>query len=408
MSKNSEFLDLDFFKIIAHEAITNIMAFSASDGHCVYVNRSAKEALEIPFTSENSAGELAIMYSDLFPFESSSDFLSFSNELMATEGFHINTLMRRANGSTIVVNLSVKHVHREGLESLYLIMFEDLTVQMKLQRAVDTKQDEIKMAFNEILDQNKQLLELDGAKDRFIALTTHELRTPLSAIVATSEVLDLKLYESEVQRDEFIKTIHEQGVQLMELVNDILDFAKIRAGKMEFCVEYLDSVPLIKKLVTGYQQMAFQAKVNLEIQVPDLPVFCYVDGMRLKEVFTNVISNAIKYNRENGKVTIKFNLLSEKNMVRITVSDTGHGIAPDKIHHVFNEFETVGHVSRVHKGTGLGMPISKRLMLAMGGDLSLDSVVGEGSSFYIDLPVEKVLGEELYQAREDNWADLAS
>jgi two-component system cell cycle sensor histidine kinase PleC len=276
-----------------------------------------------------------------------------------------------------------------------------------MQRDLEAKQDEIRNAYAQVIEQNRQLLALDSAKDRFIALTTHELRTPLSAIVATTEVLQLKLYETEEQKEELIETIHEQGMELMELVNDILDFAKIRAGKMEFFVEKLDVVPLVLKLMTAFEQMASKANVTLAIEKPAFDLLTYADSLRLKEVVNNVVNNAIKYNRSGGTVKISFSKL-DSGYLRITVSDTGVGISADKIHHVFNEFETIGHVSGHHKGTGLGMPISKRLMEAMGGMLSLESVESEGTSFFIDVPVKKVLGEEFYRTRADALGDLAA
>jgi signal transduction histidine kinase len=395
------------FEVIAEEATSGIMVFHSDDQSCVYINRKASESLEVKMTSdiyEQPDFKLA----DLFPTETHSRFRLLTPELVSAQGYYANVLIRKIDGMVIVANISVKHVHLENSSMRYLVMFEDITIQKKLQREVDSKQDEIKNAFNEILEQNKQLKELDNAKDRFIALTTHELRTPLSAIVATAEVLELKLYESDQQRDDFIKTIHEQGLQLMELVNDILDFAKIQAGKMEFYVEQSDIVPQVSKLIAGYEQMAAQSQIMIATELPATPVTCFADWLRLKEVITNVVSNAIKYNKQGGKVDVRFSLLDGGKFARISVTDTGPGIAASKLHHVFNEFETVGHVSRHHKGTGLGMPISKRLMQAIGGDLTLTSVEGEGSTFFIDIPTEKVLSEESYRVRTDTWGDLAA
>jgi signal transduction histidine kinase len=330
---------------------------------------------------------------------------AFSEEMLKIEGLQQDILMKKKSGLLLIANIGVKHIRVNDGTDRILVMFQDITIQKKLQREVQAKQDEIHKAFTELLEQNKQLKELDQAKDKFIALTTHELRTPLSAIVATAEVLQLGLHESEEQKAEFINTVHEQALALMELVNDILDLAKIRAGKMDYFVERIEMYPLVVKLAGNFDHMATQMKVGLKVEAPSEPLMAYVDTLRLKEVINNVLSNAIKYNREGGSVIVLFE--EREGIVRLTVRDTGVGIAADKLKHVFNEFETVGHVNRHHKGTGLGMPISKRLVQGMGGDITLESEEGVGSSFFIDIPTAKVLDEEMYRSRPDAWGDLA-
>lgn len=393
-------------EVIVEESITGVMAFDPATGESVYVNRFAREALELDIAYRDGE-KVSVRLEDLVSEDVRGGLMPFTSYIYENEGYYQNVVMRKRDGRAIIANVSIKQVEAEGTEARKLVMFEDITLQKKLLREIEVKQEQINSSFHEILEQNRQLKELDQAKNRFIALTTHELRTPLSAIVATSEVLDMKLYENEAQRDEFIKTVHEQGLQLMELVNDILDFAKIQAGKMELYVEHFDPRDLLKKIVGGFDHMAVQADVTIDFQYPGEEILAYGDVLRLKEVVNNVVSNAIKYNKKGGSVTITVNhhAVDGKKYLRIAVADTGQGIPEDKIKHVFNEFETVGNVSRHHKGTGLGMPISKRLMDAVGGGLSLVSIQGVGTTFFIDLPFEKVLSEEFYRKREDNWQD---
>jgi signal transduction histidine kinase len=397
-----------FYEIIANEAIMGIMAFDPGSRRCVYINRLAREILEMGFgfgdrlIDEN----IDLHVSELMPAEGRPGIgRAFSEEMLKIEGLQQDILMKKKSGLLLIANIGVKHIRVNDGTDRILVMFQDITIQKKLQREVQAKQDEIHKAFTELLEQNKQLKELDQAKDKFIALTTHELRTPLSAIVATAEVLQLGLHESEEQKAEFINTVHEQALALMELVNDILDLAKIRAGKMDYFVERIEMYPLVVKLAGNFDHMATQMKVGLKVEAPSEPLMAYVDTLRLKEVINNVLSNAIKYNREGGSVIVLFE--EREGIVRLTVRDTGVGIAADKLKHVFNEFETVGHVNRHHKGTGLGMPISKRLVQGMGGDITLESEEGVGSSFFIDIPTAKVLDEEMYRSRPDAWGDLA-
>ncbi len=396
--------DFEMLSLIAQEAIMGIAVFSKKTENCLFINRLAIEMLEIP------AHEDAIPFrlEELMGQHDRPGFArGFTRDLLTHEGLYQDILMQKKNGYPFVTNTGVKHARLASGDDVFILMFQDITIQKKLQRDIQAKQDELHKAHADLLEQNRLLLELDQAKDKFIALTSHELRTPLSAIVATAEVLVLKFYESPEQKEEFIKTIHDQGLQLMELVNDILDFAKIRAGKMDFCIEHSDLRPLISTIKANFDHMAAQSKVNFDIEVPDEAVMAWVDQLRMKEVINNVLSNAIKYNKEGGSITIRLET-APSGLARIRVTDTGLGIPAEKISAVFNEFETVGHVSKHHKGTGLGMPISKRLCQTMGGDLTLTSVDGQGSSFFIDVPVEKVLAEEMYNSRDDVWGDLAA
>jgi len=165
-------------------------------------------------------------------------------------------------------------------------------------------------------------------------------------------------------------------------------------------------VPLVDRLLSNFQNMADQSQVTLEFKKPSEEMLAWTDILRMKEIVNNVLNNAIKYNRKGGSVVVSMEKLGT--MIRVCVADTGPGISPENIKNVFNEFETVGQVAKHHKGTGLGMPISKQLIEKMGGSLTLESVVGQGTVFFIDVPIEKVLPEEMYNTRPDAWADLAA
>jgi signal transduction histidine kinase len=403
MGKSS--VSAGFFQVISEEAIMGIMAFHRADGSCIYINQLAREILEIPGNEDDS---ISLKIEELYEAEDRPGLArGFKQGILEFEGLYQDVLMRKKNGHLLISNIGIKHVAIDQGTPVLLVMFQDVTVQKKLQREVHSKQEEIQKAHSELVEQNRQLKELDLAKDRFLALTTHELRTPLAAILATTDFLVLKLTDSEEQKDELIVTIQEQAQHLMEIVNDILDFAKIRAGKLEFFVESLDFTPIIRKVVSNFEQMANHAKVKITLSEPAAPVLAWIDSLRFKEVIDNVVNNAIKYNQPGGSVTIGIKA-EEEGFLQIAVTDTGPGIAADKISHVFNEFETVGTVARHHKGTGLGMPISKRLIESMGGRLSLESEVGVGTTFFIDVPLEKVLGDEMYRSRPDRDADLAA
>jgi PAS domain S-box-containing protein len=393
------------FEQIADEAIMAIIVFRDSGRECTYLNRMAKELLELSDSERVTAGHHSLTLDDLRAEDRPGHTRVLSEDILTHDGLYSDVLIKKSNGHVMVANVGVKSMSNDG-EKILLLMIQDTTNQKKMQRDLHAKQQEINKAYVELIEQNRSLKELDQAKDRFLALTTHELRTPLAAIVATAEVLEMKLYESEEQREQFIKTIHEQGLHLMELVNDVLDFAKIRAGKMDLFVENTELEPLISRLTSGFERMALLSKVTLVVEPSVLKLSAWVDILRLKEVVSNVVNNAIKYNRTGGSVHISISQVGR--FARVAVKDTGLGIAEDQIQSVFNEFETIGHVAQHHKGTGLGMPISKRLTAAMGGELSLTSVVGKGSVFSIDLPLDRVLDESVYRTRPNRWDDQAA
>jgi signal transduction histidine kinase len=159
-------------------------------------------------------------------------------------------------------------------------------------------------------------------------------------------------------------------------------------------------------MMRNFEGMAEGNGVTMTIEPFDGDLNCYFDEMRLRQIISNIISNAIKYNRPNGSVTVRFE--SNENCVRVFIQDTGNGIPSDQFDKVFNEFETLGQTMGHHKGTGLGMPISRRLVEGMGGRLMLDSIVDIGSTFWVEIPKTKVLDPELYRPRPDKSGDLAA
>ncbi len=403
----SELSQSEFLRGLIENANVGVLVFDVAleNRPVVYANSRALEVLERPAAHGLVFRDLCP--SDLKPGDNRRQAAILSSTFLEREGHHSEILIQKSNKISFVASAAFKRLTVKGRE-LVLLSFQDVTVQWKLARDLRVKQEEIERAYAELLEQNSQLKSLDQAKDKFIALTTHELRTPLSAILATADFLENKLYESDEQRDEFIKTIGEQGRHLLELVNDVLDFAKIRAGKMDFFVEHIELITLLKKVVGNFQHMAEQSDIKMSFMAPEGQAHAWADLIRLKEIINNVVSNAIKYNRKGGTVTVTLAncQVDGRSYMRISVRDTGVGIPADKLEGVFNEFETVGHVSRHHKGTGLGMPISRRLVESMGGRLTLTSEVGVGSEFHIDVPLEKVLEESFYRARPGMDEDL--
>ncbi len=391
----------DLYRVISDEATMAILVANP-DGHFVYANQRARDLLEFPFGADISKVQL----SQIFPANKGDSRVKYLNaEILELQGFFQEVVIKKLSNINFFATLGIKQVQTDN-QTLLLLMVQDVTLQKKLQREITEKQTVIHNAYQELLRQNKQLKDLDLAKNRFIAMTTHELRTPLSAVVASAEILKLKLFDTPEQHDEFVEMIYTQGQHMLELVNDILDFAKIQANRMDYYVEQHELAALTKNEIESLKPMAEAAHVQLFLNQPDYETGCYFDELRMRQIVANIINNAIKYNRSGGKVDIFF--VNTPSTVELHVKDTGPGIAEGDQAKVFNEFETLGKVANHSKGTGLGMPISQRMIRAMGGDIALKSTVGVGTEFWITVPKEKVLAEENYRSRPNADDDLAA
>ncbi|NQZ00176.1 MAG: HAMP domain-containing histidine kinase [Bdellovibrionales bacterium] len=388
--------------VIVEEAILGFIAFEKDSHDCIYVNKVGETLFELAHATQDETLNLE----GLFTQDERAGVKCFQAEMTEFEGLYSDLLVNKYNGQQFIANIGVKHLKLEEVEVIAL-MIQDVTLQKKLQRDLVEKQAAIKSAYEELLMQNKQLKELDIAKNRFIALTTHELRTPLSAMIASSEVLKMGLFDTEDEMKEFIDMIYEQGHYLSALINDILDFAKIQAGKMDFYLGHKDAYSIVADIVESQMGVATNTNVSMSMRAQEGEDFkCYLDDVRFKQVITNMVSNAIKYNKANGTVEVWLEV--KDGFVWTYVKDTGKGISEEGKAKVFDEFETLGKVATHHQGTGLGMPISKRLIEGMGGTIEFDSEEGVGTCFWVKVPVDQILEESMYRLRPEEGGDLAA
>jgi PAS domain S-box-containing protein len=226
------------------------------------------------------------------------------------------------------------------------------------------------------------------AKSEFLSSMSHELRTPLNAILGFAQMLEFNPKEplSGVQK-ESVDHIMKGGQHLLELINDILDLAKIEAGKVELSLESISPSKVLEECLSLISAMA--AGRGIEISTPDAAVevpMVIADHTRFKQVMLNLMSNAVKYNQENGTVFIRFEEIAE-NMLRISVTDTGEGISEEKQAELFKPFSRLGAENTEIEGTGIGLVVCKELVGLMNGTVDLESEVGKGASFWIDLPL---------------------
>ncbi len=247
----------------------------------------------------------------------------------------------------------------------------------------------------ELQKRARELQELDRLKSAFLANMSHELRTPLNSILGFADViiegLDGPLTEN-MTND--LGLIQKNGQHLLHLINDVLDMAKIESGKLNLIIEKIKIHDIIEEVTSITSTLASEKNISLFIE-PDsnMVVEINADRNRLRQVLINVINNAIKFT-ENGKIAIHVSHIEEHVLVKI--KDTGIGISPEHLENIFIEFTQVdSSTTRKVGGTGLGLPISRRLVEMHGGRLWAEStgVEGEGSTFFIELPIETKIVE---------------
>ena len=228
-------------------------------------------------------------------------------------------------------------------------------------------------------------------KSQFLANVSHELRTPLNAIIGFSEFIKLERSGSigNSKYAEYIKDIHSSGVHLLSLINDILDYSKAEADKLDLEISEVDATKAIKNSMRLVSPRADNARVELIEEIPSDHFIIKNDAKKLKQVMLNLLSNAVKFTPSGGSVTVTMWQNVVDNSLSIEVKDTGIGIAPKDISRAMAPFGQVDNsLSRKYEGTGLGLPLTRKFVEIMGGTFSIKSEVGKGTSIIITLPKE--------------------
>jgi two-component system, sensor histidine kinase and response regulator len=263
--------------------------------------------------------------------------------------------------------------------ALFIVVFRQLAANVRSQKLLLKSEKELKVARDEALEGSR-------IKSEFVTNMSHEIRTPLSGIMGMSELLTLKNLDEEAE--EIASHLLESSRHLLVVVNDLLDFSKLEAGKMVLGSEEFSPTGLIQEVASITSSNASRKGLFLKTEIdPNLPETLTGDKIRLKQVILNLVYNAIKFT-SNGGITIEAK--SDGNKTRFSVTDTGIGIAPAVQEKLFQPFvQADGSTTRVYGGTGLGLSISKSLVSLMNGEMGVNSQLGEGSTFWVSLPLER-------------------
>lgn len=248
------------------------------------------------------------------------------------------------------------------------------------------KNQELEKQQQQIQMQNFKLLEASQLKSHFLATMSHELRTPMNAIIGFSQILlRPKFGQLTHQQADMIERIFNNGKHLLMLVNEVLDFSKLEAGRLDLKAERFDVSKVINLAVGEMRSLADAKNLSLLVQTDLQNTLIFNDPVRIKQILINLLSNAIKFT-ESGEIWVEVKELPA-NRVGIIVRDTGIGIAPKNFNHIFEAFWQVDQtITRKYPGTGLGLAIIDSLVRMMGGKIFLESKLGIGSTFIIELP----------------------
>jgi signal transduction histidine kinase/CheY-like chemotaxis protein len=269
-----------------------------------------------------------------------------------------------------------------GLAWVWLRLHKQQLVARVVKAESDVRE---RIRYEEVLRAAKEDAERANlAKSEFLSRMSHELRTPLNAILGFAQLLELD--DLNTQQGAATRHILRGGRHLLELINEVLDLARVEAGHMSLSPEPVNAVKVFREALDLVRPLASQRGLTLESHFgPEDECWVIADCQRLKQILVNFLSNALKFNREAGHVTAVCKAASDK-CVRLCVRDTGMGIAPADQERIFVAFERLTADRAGVEGTGLGLALAKRLAELMGGDVSVESVVGEGSAFCLELP----------------------
>ncbi|MDX9864897.1 MAG: response regulator, partial [Anaerolineaceae bacterium] len=280
----------------------------------------------------------------------------------------------------------------EGNTAGLIAVMADVTAQKNLERTLEEERkslaQKVEQQTRELREANIELAQAAKAKDEFLAAMSHELRTPLNAILGLSEALQEQIYGPINPRQEnTISRIQESGSHLLALVSDILDLAKIGAGRMELDLAPVDAAFICESTISMLRELAQGKTLSLDLIMDPQIKIIYADGRRLKQILLNLLSNAIKFTPPGGHVSLKMQGDLQNNLVHFHIRDTGIGISQEDLTTIFTPFQQIdSSLSRKFEGAGLGLALAAQMTKLHNGKITAESTPQKGSHFCVSLP----------------------
>ena len=349
-----------------------------SDGCVTYANPGACRALS------NSEEELRGRAIDaLFVLSENEGSIPLLTQLHRAGGFSGEVTCSTSGGVAFPAEVTVsKAVDRE-----WILVGRDISERREREHEIRTRSEQLALINDQLQNANDKLAEGGRMKNEFLANTSHELRTPLNAVIGFATLIEQGAAESDQERSSFARSIRESAEHLLVVINDILDLAKVEAGRLELALETGDAAPTILAAVETLRPTALRKGLALTVDMPKESLEMQLDPARLRQVLLNLLGNAVKFT-DKGEVRLKGWRHEHPAEVRVAVEDTGIGIAKEDQARLFVKFSQVdGSFTRRRQGTGLGLAITKSLVQRMGGRISMESEgAGLGTRVVLSFP----------------------
>lgn len=346
-------------------SIDDVIIEVDDNGNCVNSWFQDEELLPLSFMGKSIASLDEIIDGSMYQV-----FMSIIKRVIETEKTEKVEYVTQTHKGLRTFQVSISLITKES--RLVAICARDITERIEMERKIIASKEEAEKA--------------SKAKSEFLSSMSHELRTPLNSILGFAQLLKIDIANPMTDsQGENVEEIIKAGKHLLVLINEILDLAKIESGKILVSLEIVNIQENIEEVISLVRLLAERQNVKiLPVSFTCTNKYVKADHTRLKQVILNIMTNAIKYNKEGGYVEIHCESLDES--VRINISDTGRGIPDNEIEAIFEPFYRLHASDSYHEGTGIGLTVAKQLVELMGGSIGVESKLGEGSNFWFDLP----------------------
>jgi len=398
----SVFLSEKKFKSIFNNSVEGIFQ-SSIDGRFITVNKALVEILG--YDDEEDLMKTNII-EDIYknPEDRARVLqrLQWHNEIK-----NERVVLLRKDKSEIIVRLNDRIIKDEdGIGTHFEGNMQDITKQVQMEKERELAEEELRKEKIKSDQLAKEAVHSSIVKSQFLANMSHEIRTPMNGIIGYLSLIEMNAFESEDEMNQFVVSAKQSAEALLDIINDLLDLSKIEAGKMELSNIDFNLSDVIDESVSVVLMKAKEKnlKISKEI-VENSPLLLRGDGKRIRQIFTNLISNSVKFTEVGGvKISVEAKSLGNNQCeVKASVEDTGIGIPTDKLRFLFKPFSQVkSSQTKEHGGTGLGLVISKEFVNMMGGDVWIESDYGRGTKIIFTLKLDLQKNQKLYNAKDLN------
>jgi PAS domain S-box-containing protein len=291
--------------------------------------------------------------------------------------YELTARARDGKETVVSYNATTFHDRDRKLQGVFAAA-RDVTERKRFERTLQENNVELERA-------RAAAEKANLAKSDFLSSMSHELRSPLNAILGFAQLINSDSPQPTPSQAASVDQILQAGWYLLALINEILDLAQIESGKLALSREPTSLAEVILECQTMIEPQGQKRGITMTFPEPDIPYYVDADRTRLKQVLINLLSNAIKYNRSHGEVKVDCTVINTPERIRVSVRDTGAGLPPDMLRQLFQPFNRLGQERSAEEGTGIGLVMSKRLVELMGGLIGVESTVGQGSVFWFEL-----------------------